>query len=88
MDLQVSGAAGRVDEFRRTVAPLLPSDIVIAVTGQSLALRIVVPPLNRWQPFNTQAEQAQRGLAAATRLAELGSQILKNSGSLIESCPS
>lgn len=87
VDLQVSGAAGRVDEFRRLVAPLLPADIVIAVTGQSLALRIVVPFLNRWQPFNTQAEHAQRGLAAATRLVRFGSQILRESGGLIESRP-
>jgi hypothetical protein len=80
VDLQINGAAALAEKFTHAATPLLPPDISIEITGKSLALSIVVPPLNRWRPFDAQTEQAGKGLTAATRLAEIGSRAIKESG--------
>jgi hypothetical protein len=82
VDLEISGMAALEDEVRRAATEFLPDDASIEVTGKSLAVRLMVPPLDRWQLFDGQIDAARLGLAAVTRLANIGPTLLRKSGVL------
>jgi hypothetical protein len=82
VDLELSGMADLEDEVRRTATQFLPDDASIEVTGKSLAVRLMVPPLDRWQLFDAQIDAARSGLAAVKRLVNIGPTFLSKSGVL------
>lgn len=82
VDLELSGMAAFEEEVRRSLTESLPDGVSIEVTGKSLALRLMVPPLDRWQLFDAQIDAARSGLAAVTRLVNIGPSLLSTSGVL------
>jgi hypothetical protein len=59
VDLELSGMAAFEEEVRRSLTESLPDGVSIEVTGKSLALRLMVPPLDRWQLFDKQLNFVQ-----------------------------
>jgi hypothetical protein len=82
VDLELSGMQPFEDDVRQRVTPLLPDDASIEVTGRSLAVRLMVPPLDRWALFDTQVGAARSGLTAVKRLLQLAPQLFSNTAVL------
>lgn len=68
VDLELKGAAGKLDEFRDKYSQLFPHDTDIVKAGKSAAVRIRVPILNILGDFDEQIDKARGGMRAAYRL--------------------
>ena len=68
VDLEISGAAGMVDQLRTSCASYLAPDTTIEKAGKSAAVRIPVPVLDTLAPFEEQMDKARAGMRAAYRL--------------------
>ncbi|WP_157972773.1 PD-(D/E)XK nuclease family protein [Haloprofundus halophilus] len=68
VDLQFSGAADLPDAFVDRYEPLLEDEMEIVHTGQSMSIRIIVPPLSEAVTPQEQREQIETGQQMAYRL--------------------
>lgn len=68
VDLEIKGAAASVDHLRAKYGLYLASDTTIEKAGKSAAIRIPVPVLDMFAPFEEQTDKARAGMRAAYRL--------------------
>lgn len=72
VDLQISGAAGAVDELARRMTR---ENVEVVATGKSAVVRIRVPPIDRFVPADAQLDQVRDGLEAASTLFNLSKRV-------------
>lgn len=70
VDLQFAGRGNDFDNFIETVGPLLEEDMVCKKRGESAAVSIEVPSVDRFKPFSEQRASVYRAIDAARRLAK------------------
>lgn len=71
MDLQFNDMALRLDELSQRFAAYLGNGVKVVAAGKSGVLRLEVPPLNVYEPFEDQLDAAYQGLVAALRLIRI-----------------
>ena len=72
VDLQVAGAANRIDELKKKLKGL---DVDVVKAGKSAAIRLKVKPIDRFSSFESQEKIVEKGLKAAIRLVKIGNKI-------------
>ena len=75
VDLTISGAANAVDQIIHLNEEFLGDGVTVLSTGNSAAIRIDVPIVDRFAGFQAQIKKVRAGLSAASRLVELSHQI-------------
>ena len=75
VDLTIKGAGADIERLKQLNEPLLVDGLSMLTTGESAAIRIEVPEMNRFGEFEPQKDQARTGLLAVSRLIELSHQI-------------
>ena len=68
IDLQVAGAANRVEELQDLLANY---DVEVVVTGRSASIRLIGTPINRFESFDSQIGKVIEGFMAASKLLEI-----------------
>lgn len=69
-DLELGEMGASWATARSRLRPILPCGAEVFKAGQSAAVRMLVPELNFMRPFDTQANQAEAGMAAAAALLD------------------
>lgn len=79
MDLQFSDMSLRLDELSsRYIEPLRNNkNVLVVIAGNSGVLRLEVPPLDVYKPFEEQQEAAYQGMVAALRLIRIYENVIK-----------
>ncbi|MCH8493419.1 MAG: PD-(D/E)XK nuclease family protein [Idiomarina sp.] len=72
VDLQVSGASGRLEEIRSL---LEDADLEVVAAGKSAAVRVVVTQIDRFGSFEAQRKNILCSLEAAQRLLDVGTEL-------------
>jgi hypothetical protein len=72
VDLQIAGAADRIDEIKRKVKGF---NVEVVRAQKSAAIRLKVDPIDRFSPFEKQKKKTEEGLNAAIRLLKIGNKI-------------
>lgn len=67
VDLEIPGMADDVERFSESIGPSLPPDADLVKATKSLAVRINVAPLDRFEPVENQLKGVQEGLQAVKR---------------------
>ena len=75
VDLTILGDANAVDQIIHLNGDLLGDGVTVLPTGNSAAIRIDVPMVDRFAGFQAQIEKVRAGLSAASRLVELSHQV-------------
>ena len=69
VDLKIDGAADQLDQLAEQVSE---HDVTVVKAGNSAAIRATVISIDKFQPYEHQAEQAVSGMQAASRLLKIG----------------
>ena len=75
VDLTIKGAGGDIEHLKQLNESLLVDGLSMLTTGESAAIRIEVPEMNRFGEFAPQIDKARDGLLAVSRLIELSHKI-------------
>ena len=75
VDLTIKGAGGDIEHLKQLNESFLVDGLSMLTTGESAAIRIEVPEMNRFGEFAPQIDKAQDGLLAVSRLIELSHKI-------------
>ena len=75
VDLTILRVGADIERLKRLNKSLLVDGVSMLTTGESAAIRIVVPQLNRFDEFAPQLDKARSGLLAVSKLIELSHQI-------------
>ena len=75
VDLTILRAGADIERLKQLNKSLLVDGLSMLTTGESAAIRIEVPKMDRFGEFAPQIDKARAGLLAASRLIELSHQI-------------
>ena len=75
VDLTILRAGAVIERLKQLNKSLLVDGLSMLTTGESAAIRIEVPKMDRFGEFAPQKDRARAGLLAASRLIELSHQI-------------
>jgi len=75
VDLTILRAGADIERLKQLNKSLLVDGLSMLTTGESAAIRIEVPKMDRFGEFAPQIDTARAGLLAASRLIELSHQI-------------
>ena len=75
VDMTILRAGADIERLKQLNQSLLVDGLSMVMTGESAAIRIGVPKMDRFGEFAPQIDNARTGLLAASRLIELSHQI-------------
>ena len=75
VDLTILRAGADIERLKQLNKSLLVDGLSMLTTGESAAIRIEVPKMDRFGEFTPQIDKARAGLLAASRLIELSHRI-------------
>jgi len=78
VDLHFSNMSKNLSQLKTRFGPYLTTDMGVVAAGGSGTIRIIVPPLNPYQPFEEQTEHAFQSMVAALRLLRVYQLGVKN----------
>lgn len=72
LDLQISGGAGQIKKIKRANKDNISSGMKVVPAGKSVAIRVIVPRVNRFGKFEEQIDLIKECLVQAKKLVKIG----------------